>query len=204
MVHPEDSMNQVRDEGNCGEVTNRGEEACECVRKDRPEIAVGRILTKAARLRTETSYTQSQELLAYGKDHRQWRWLYERNVERAGPVKSKISVERTGSTSSNRLMRTRTSGGVGAAVSNDRGYPIYPSVLDDVGAAGGLSRRHIFVTSRVFSFRKSVKTFCGVSVSPRKRTLNADAKSPSIGVLLIGFFVRSFTDNRARQQSVPS
>ena len=37
-------------------MTDRGEEACECVRKDRPEIAVGRILTKAARLRTETSY----------------------------------------------------------------------------------------------------------------------------------------------------
>jgi hypothetical protein len=30
-------MNEVRDEGNCGEVTNRGEEACECVRKCRPE-----------------------------------------------------------------------------------------------------------------------------------------------------------------------
>ena len=33
MVHPLDSMNQVRDEGNCGEVTNRGEEACECAVK---------------------------------------------------------------------------------------------------------------------------------------------------------------------------
>jgi hypothetical protein len=31
-------MNEVRDEGNCGEVTNRGEEACECVRKCRPEL----------------------------------------------------------------------------------------------------------------------------------------------------------------------
>ena len=36
MVHPLDSRNQVRDEGNCGEVTNRGEEACECARKYRP------------------------------------------------------------------------------------------------------------------------------------------------------------------------
>ena len=43
-------------EGNCGRVTDRGEEACECVRKYRPVIAVGRILIKAARLRTETSY----------------------------------------------------------------------------------------------------------------------------------------------------
>ena len=32
MVHPLSIMNQVRDEGNCGEVTNRGEEACECAR----------------------------------------------------------------------------------------------------------------------------------------------------------------------------
>jgi len=46
----------VLDEGNCGRVTDRGEEACECVRKYRPDIAVGRILVKAARLRTETSY----------------------------------------------------------------------------------------------------------------------------------------------------
>ena len=38
MVYPLDSMNQVRDEGNCGEVTNRGEEACECVRKCRPVL----------------------------------------------------------------------------------------------------------------------------------------------------------------------
>lgn len=49
-------IDRVRGEGNCGRVTDRGEEACECVRKYRPEIAVGRILTKAARLRTETSY----------------------------------------------------------------------------------------------------------------------------------------------------
>jgi hypothetical protein len=49
-------IEKVRGEGNCGRVTDRGEEACECVRKYRPEIAVGRILTKAARQRTETSY----------------------------------------------------------------------------------------------------------------------------------------------------
>ena len=47
---------KVLDEGNCGRVTDRGEEACECVRKYRPVFAVGRILVKAARLRTETSY----------------------------------------------------------------------------------------------------------------------------------------------------
>ncbi len=48
-------IDKVRGEGNCGRATDRGEEACECVRKCRPEFAVGRILTKAARLRTETS-----------------------------------------------------------------------------------------------------------------------------------------------------
>ena len=47
---------KVLDEGNCGRATDRGEEACECVRKYRPVIAVGHILVKAARLRTETSY----------------------------------------------------------------------------------------------------------------------------------------------------
>ena len=49
-------IDKVRGEGNCGRVTDRGEEARECVRKYRPETAVGRILTSAARLRTETSY----------------------------------------------------------------------------------------------------------------------------------------------------
>ncbi len=47
---------KVLDEGNCGRATDRGEEACECVRKCRPDFAAGRILVKAARLRTETSY----------------------------------------------------------------------------------------------------------------------------------------------------
>jgi hypothetical protein len=49
-------IDKVRGEGNCGRATDRGEEACECVRKHRPEIAAGRILTRAAKLRTETSY----------------------------------------------------------------------------------------------------------------------------------------------------
>ena len=48
-------IDQVLGEGNCGRATDRGEEARECVRKCRPDFAVGRILAKAARLRTETS-----------------------------------------------------------------------------------------------------------------------------------------------------
>jgi hypothetical protein len=45
-------IDKVLGEGNCGRVTDRGKEACEC------SIAVisFSILTKAARLRTETSY----------------------------------------------------------------------------------------------------------------------------------------------------
>ena len=49
-------IDKVRGEGNCGRATDRGEEACECVRKCRPDFAAGRIPTKAARLRTETPY----------------------------------------------------------------------------------------------------------------------------------------------------
>ena len=49
-------IDKVRGEGNCGRVTDRGEEACECVRKYRPDNAVGRIPAKPARLRTETPY----------------------------------------------------------------------------------------------------------------------------------------------------
>jgi len=49
-------IGKARGEGNCVRATGRGEEACECVRKYRPEFAVGRILTSVARLRTETGY----------------------------------------------------------------------------------------------------------------------------------------------------
>jgi hypothetical protein len=49
-------IGKVLDEGNCGRATDRGKEACGCVRKCRPENAAGRIHVKAARLRTETSY----------------------------------------------------------------------------------------------------------------------------------------------------
>jgi hypothetical protein len=49
-------IGKVLDEGNCGRATDRGEEACECVRKYRPDFAAGHILVKAARLRIETSY----------------------------------------------------------------------------------------------------------------------------------------------------
>ena len=59
MISP---IDKVLDEGNCGaglvsaRVTDRGEEACECVEKLTLFFVVSRILIKAARLRTETSY----------------------------------------------------------------------------------------------------------------------------------------------------
>jgi hypothetical protein len=50
-------IDKVRGEGNCARVTERGEEACERVRKRRVCYSPpGRVLTKTARLRTETSY----------------------------------------------------------------------------------------------------------------------------------------------------
>jgi hypothetical protein len=52
-----DLERQVLDEGNCGRVTDRGEEACEDVRKRQVCMSPpGHLLIKAARLRTETSY----------------------------------------------------------------------------------------------------------------------------------------------------
>ena len=48
---------QVLDEGNCGRATDRGEEACEDVRKRQVCLSPpGLLLIKAARLRTETLY----------------------------------------------------------------------------------------------------------------------------------------------------
>jgi hypothetical protein len=49
-------IDKVRGEGNCRRATGRGKEACECVVKPTGIVVVGRILTSAARLRTETSY----------------------------------------------------------------------------------------------------------------------------------------------------
>ncbi len=51
-------IDKVLDEGNCGRVTDRGEEACEEMRKRRVCMSSppGSLLVKAARLRTETSY----------------------------------------------------------------------------------------------------------------------------------------------------
>ena len=53
MISP---IGKLLGEGNCVRVTERGEEACECVDKPTSVFVVGRILAKAARLRTETSY----------------------------------------------------------------------------------------------------------------------------------------------------
>lgn len=52
------SESEVRDEGNCGWATNRGEEACEEMRKRRVchRSPPGPLPVQAARLRTETSY----------------------------------------------------------------------------------------------------------------------------------------------------
>jgi hypothetical protein len=50
-------IGKVRDEGNCGRATNRGEEACGCMGKRRVCVSpLGCIHVKAARLRTETPY----------------------------------------------------------------------------------------------------------------------------------------------------
>ena len=52
------SEGEVRDEGNCGRATDRGEEACGDVRKRRVCLISppGHLPVQAARLRTETSY----------------------------------------------------------------------------------------------------------------------------------------------------
>ena len=57
------SREQARGEGNCGRATDRGKEACDCMGKRRvcrqPSVRhslLECILTKSARLRTETSY----------------------------------------------------------------------------------------------------------------------------------------------------
>ena len=62
-------IDKVRGEGNCGRATDRGEEACECVRKCRPDFA-GRIPTNAARLRTETPTTNAARRCRAGSGRR--------------------------------------------------------------------------------------------------------------------------------------
>ena len=63
-------IGKVLEEGNCRRVTDCGEEACECVRKCRPDFAVGYTLFKAARLRTETSYKAGSGSVHTGTDRR--------------------------------------------------------------------------------------------------------------------------------------
>jgi hypothetical protein len=67
---------------------------------------------------------ESQRALAHGQDDCQRRWYDERLASRSRSLESKDIMERTCSSSLNRRMRTRMSGGVGRAVSNDRPYPI--------------------------------------------------------------------------------
>ena len=51
-------IDKVPDEGNCGSLTDRGEEACEEMRKRWVFMSSppGALLVEAARLRTETSH----------------------------------------------------------------------------------------------------------------------------------------------------
>jgi hypothetical protein len=60
MVAP---IDKVRGEGNCARATVGGKEACECVVKLTNPVVVSRILTSAARLRTETPGHQREALV---------------------------------------------------------------------------------------------------------------------------------------------
>ncbi|GIW83291.1 MAG: hypothetical protein KatS3mg105_5098 [Gemmatales bacterium] len=51
----------------CGRGTDRGEEACDWVRKCRPDVAAGHILVKAARLRTEAFHKAGVSIARYAK-----------------------------------------------------------------------------------------------------------------------------------------
>ena len=52
-----------------------------------------------------------EELLAHGQNHRQWCWANQQMVARTRDVEPQVTLGRTCSTTSNRLMRARMSGG---------------------------------------------------------------------------------------------
>ena len=98
------------------------------------------ISSKLRLLRTETWYKagearraassgdptceESQGLLAHGENHSQWCRDDECLVRATGRGEPKESMGGTCSASSNRLVRTRTLGGVGRAAREGRPYPI--------------------------------------------------------------------------------
>ncbi|GIX01059.1 MAG: hypothetical protein KatS3mg111_4391 [Pirellulaceae bacterium] len=119
-----------------GRVTDRGEEACECVRKCRPDFAAGHILVKAARLRTETPVhargalardpagTESEMPLTNGQVHCHGSRPDKRPAVSPRTVIAEETLGTACSASQKRLMRTRMSGGVGRVIRKDGPYPI--------------------------------------------------------------------------------
>ena len=63
-------IDQVRDEGNCGEVTNRVEEACDCagmaklfLEKEKPDIALRRLKEIVAEYSGSAAAAEAKSLL---------------------------------------------------------------------------------------------------------------------------------------------
>jgi len=76
---------------------------------------------------TEASYParhKSQRTLAHGQNDRKWCRNDERMVSRSGSLESQDIMGRTCSSSLNRRMQIRMSGGVVRVVSNDHSYPM--------------------------------------------------------------------------------
>jgi hypothetical protein len=72
------------------------------------------------------SRTQSERLLAHVQDNCQWRRTDQRVARRTRTVKHQYPLGTACSATSNRLLRTRMYGGVGAGPSDGAAYPIRP------------------------------------------------------------------------------
>ncbi|MFT5527551.1 MAG: hypothetical protein ACI9HK_005533 [Pirellulaceae bacterium] len=107
--------------------------------------------TQRADSSSNTPRAQSERLLAHVQDNRQWRRTDQRVARRTRAVKHENALEPACSTRSNRPMRTRMSGGVGAGPSDGAGYPIIGRSVVAL-----LQFRTIFRTIfRTFAFRIS-------------------------------------------------
>ncbi len=85
----------------------------------------------AVNSRGDQTRDQSQELLAFVTDTRHALRDAQQVAGATGTIFAQTTLVRPRSASRNRLMRTRMSGGVGRAISDDGPYPIYSIVILD-------------------------------------------------------------------------
>lgn len=158
---------EVLDEGNCGEATDRGEVACDRVRKRRVCLSPpGRDHVKAARLRTETSYKAGSVRRASTTSQSRPQStdqvneeLVQRNIthlsgETCPAPTSKACLRKVGTPLSNRRRAWQESAEVVVLSFRNQRKQEGPNDEEQGGAIGSLATKEPLAASRPVSFRR--------------------------------------------------